>query len=159
MPCERCAQTPGFHSFELLSDASGIKTFYCYPAHNTKSVRTREDMLNFASHFPEEGSWSLLFHANGYGLSSMMPLSLAIELGKIVQEKHLIRLQRIFIVEGGWFFSFVIRCVLPFLRREMRSKFVLLSGSLLEVCQELQAQGIPLSALGRLRENFGKVES
>lgn len=116
-------------------------------------------MLNFASHFPEKGQWSLLFHANGYGLSSMMPLPLAIELGKIVQEKHLNRLRSIFIVEGSWFFTFVIRCVLPFLRTEMRSKFVLLSGSLLEVCEYLQAQGIPLLALSRMREAFGKVES
>lgn len=159
MRCDRCRQTPGFHSFEQICDASGIKTFYCYPAHNRKSVRTREDMLNFARHFPEEGLWSLIFHANGYGLSSMMPVSLAIELGQIVQEKHLSRLTNIYIVEGGWFFTFVLRCVLPFLRPEMRSKFVLLSGSLLEVSTQLQLKGLPLSTLSRLRENFSKVES
>lgn len=159
MRCERCAQTPGFHSFDLLSDSSGVQTFYCFPAHNTTSVRTREDMLNFARHFPEKGEWRLLFHANGYGLSSMMPLPLAIELGKIVQENHLDRLQSIWIVEGGWFFTFVLRCVLPFLRTEMRSKFVLLSGSLLEVCEYLQANGLPLSALSKMREMFSKVES
>jgi hypothetical protein len=158
MRCKRCSETPGFHSFEHLCDVSGTHYFYCYPAHNTKSVRTREDMLNFARHFPEEGEWSLLFHAKGYGLASMMPLPLAIELGRIVQEKHLSRLRQIYIVEGTWFFTFVIRCVLPFLRHEMREKFVLLSGSLLEVCEQFQEKGLSLSCLSSLRANFCKVE-
>lgn len=112
--------------------------------------------MNFVSHFPTKGQWSLLFHANRYGLSSMMPLSLAIEMGRIVQETQMDRLSRIYIVQGGWFFTFVMRCVMPFLRPEMREKFVLVSGSLLEVTQTFLKKGLSLSDLLVLRANFGK---
>jgi len=158
MKCQRCLTQPGYHSFERLADLSGASLFYCYPAHNTKSVRTHEDMVNFARHFPEEGPWRLLFHANGYGLRQMMPLPLALELGRLVQEKHLGRLQKVYIVEGSWFFTFVVQSILPFLRKEMRQMFVLVSGSLLEVIAHLEAEGIPLSSLSGLRQRFGKVE-
>lgn len=156
MRCERCSQTPGFHSFDHLRDISGLSYYYCFPAHNKDSVKTREDMWNFASHFPETGRWSLLFHANRYGLSSMMPLHIAIELGRLVQETQMDRLEKIYIIQGSWFFSFVMRCVMPFLRPEMREKFVLLSGSLLEVCQVFLRQGLKLSDLLVLRARFGK---
>ncbi len=159
MKCQRCLNQPGYHSFERLADLSGSSLFYCYPAHNTKSVRTREDMLNFASHFPEGGSWRLLFHANGYGFRDLMPLPLALELGRLVQEKHLGRLQKVYIVEGTWFFTVLLQCILPFLRKDMRKIFVLVSGSLLEVMTQLEAEGIPLSCLSELRQRFGKVES
>lgn len=159
MKCQRCGTQPGYHSFEHLADLSATSLFYCYPAHNTKSVRTHEDMLNFASHFPDEGSWRLLFHANGYGLKQLMPLPIALELGRLVQEKHLGRLEKVYIMEGSWFFTFLLQCILPFLRKEMRQIFVLLSGSLLEVMSQLEAEGIPLSCLSELRQRFGKVES
>lgn len=87
-----------------------------------------------------------------------MPLPLALELGRLVQEKHLGRLQRIYIVEGSWFFTFVLQSILPFLRKEMRQMFVLVSGSVLEVMAHLEGEGIPLSSLSGLRQRFGKVE-
>lgn len=158
MDCARCADWPGYHSFEKLADRYGIHYFYCFPAHNRQSVKTREDMLNFASHFPKEGRWSLIFHANGYSLSNMMPLSVALELGQIVQDQHLHRLRHIYIVEGSWFMRFLIAAILPFLRAEMRSKFILVSGSLLEVIARLREEGLTLSDLTLLRSNFGKFE-
>jgi hypothetical protein len=158
MNCARCSTWPGYHSFEPIADRYGIQYFYCYPAHNRQSVKTRDDMLQFASHFPTEGRWSLVFHANGYGVSNLMPLSVALELGKIVQEKHLHRLRHIYIVEGHWFMKFLLSAILPFLRAEMRSKFVLVSGSLLEVLARLREEGLTLSDLALLRRNFGKFE-
>lgn len=152
--CERCAHQPGFHSFEKITDVSGQQYFYCFPAHNKESVRTHEDMLNFASHFPSEGTWSLLFHMRGYTLSHMMPLPLAIELGRIVQDKHLNRLQRIFVIEGHWFMKFVLTCILPFLRSEMKQKFVFVSGSPLEVFATLREYGLSLKDLVCLRDKF-----
>jgi len=47
---------------------------------------------------------------------------------------------------------------LPFLRAEMRNKFVLVSGSLLEVLARLREEGLTLSDLALLRSNFGKFE-
>ena len=155
MKCERCKKNPGFHSFEFLADVSGTQFFYCFPAHNKESVKTREDMLNFLRHFPTQEKWCLLFHANGYGLPHMMPLSIALEMGKLVQENHLDKLQTIYIIQGHWFMHFVMTCILPFLRKEMRDKFVLLNGSVLEVVSELRAKGLTLQELEPLRNRFG----
>lgn len=154
MKCQRCIESPGFHSFEQIADISGQKVFYCFPAHNKKSVQTREDMLNFVSHFPETGSWSFLFHAKGYTLAHVMPLSVALEMGKIVEQQHIERLQKIYIVQGSWFMKFVVTWVLPVLRKEMRQKFVVIDGPLLEVITELQKDGVPISSLQGLRERF-----
>jgi hypothetical protein len=155
MSCLRCQQTPGFHSFEELAEISGIHYFYCFPAHNKQSVRTREDMVNFVSHFPTDRPWALVFHANGYGVQHLMPLSLALEMGRIVQEKHTTTLQKIYVVEGHWFFQFVLNCILPFLKSEMREKFVLVNGSLLEVIAQLRDVGLTLKQLEPLRSQFG----
>jgi len=156
MKCKRCLETPGFHSFEKISDLSGIQYFYCFPAHNKKSVQNHEDMLNFVSHFPEEGKWSFLFHAKGYTFSHLMPLSVALEMGKLVEKNHLESLQKIYIVQGSWFMNFIVLCILPILRKEMRSKFVLVDGNLLEVMNKLQKEGLSLSSLQSLRNHFGE---
>jgi hypothetical protein len=112
-------------------------------------------MLNFVSHFPVNRQWSLLFHARGYGISHMMPLSVALEMGKLVQQDHFERLQRVYIVQGSWFMEFLLRCIFPFLRKEMREKFVLINGSLLEVMTSLNANGLSYQALEELRSRFG----
>jgi hypothetical protein len=155
MPCERCKLEPNYHSFQLLADISGIHYFYCFPAHNKQSVRTREDMLNFVSHFPSDKPWSLVFHANGYGLATMMPISIALEMGKIVQENHRDTLQKVFVIEGSWFFQFLLKCIFPFLSLQMREKFVLVNGSLLEVITELRGLGFTIQQLEPLRSRFG----
>jgi hypothetical protein len=147
-------ESPGFHSFDKIADISGIQYFYCFPAHNKKSVQTQEDMLNFVSHFPEIGNWSFVFHAKGYTFSHLMPLSVALEMGKLVERNHLEGLQKIYIVQGTWFMRFVVICILPFLQKEMRSKFVLLDGPLLEVITSLRKEGIPLANLQTLRNRF-----
>lgn len=155
MSCLRCQQTPGFHSFDELAEISGIHYFYCFPAHNRQSVRTREDMLNFVSHFPTDRRWSLIFHANGYGIQHLMPLSLALEMGRIVQEKHMTTLQTIYVVEGNWLFQFLLTWIVPFLKSEMREKFVHVKGSLLEVIAQFRDVGLTLKQLETLRSQFG----
>ena len=155
MQCPQCKTQPNYHSFEWLADLSGTHYFYCFPAHNKQSVRTREDMLNFVSHFPQDRHWSLLFHANGYGMTTMMPLSLALEMGRIVQDNHKETLQKIFVVEGSWFFQFLLKCVFPFVSSEMREKFVLVNGSLLEVIAQLRQTGLTIQHLEPLRSRFG----
>ena len=154
MQCQRCKVTPGFHSFDPIADISGNQYFYCFPAHNKESVRTREDMLNFVSHFPSEGKWSLLFHAQGYGIQHMMPLSVALEMGRLVQENHAERLQTIYIVQGHWFMQFLLTCIFPFLRKDMRDKFVLVNGSLLEIVTLFRSKGLTLHHLESLRNHF-----
>lgn len=153
MECQRCKETPGFHSFQRLAEIKTIHYFYCFPAHNKQSVRTHEDMLNFVSHFPQDMPWSLIFHANGYTLSSMMPMTLALEMGKIIQQNK--GLQKIYIVEGHWFFQFLLKCIFPFLEKSMREKFVLVNGSLLEVVARFREVGLTLPHLEPLRTRFG----
>ena len=155
MTCLRCKETPGFHSFEMIADVSGTHFFYCFPAHNKESVKNREDMLQFVNHFPTQGKWSLVFHANGYGFSSMMPISVALEMGRIVQEKHLQSLQKIYIVEGSWFMNFLFSCILPFLQKEMKEKFVLVDGSIFDIVSLFQKEGLTLQELEPLRSRFG----
>jgi hypothetical protein len=158
MSCDSCKKTPGYHSFEFIGTVAETQTFYCFPANNTASVRTREDMLEFVNHFPTEGPWNLLFHARGYTMSHMMPLFLAIEMAKIVQRDHAKNLRKIFVVEGGWFFRFLILCIFPFLSESMREKFVLVNGSLLESLMRLQEEGFSLAQLQPLRDNTAKIE-
>jgi hypothetical protein len=152
MECQRCKATPGFHSFQHLTTISDIHYFYCFPAHNKASVKTQEDMLNFLCHFPQDKTWSLVFHANGYGMSHMMPLSVAIEMAKRVQQTK--TLQKIYIVQGHWFFQFLLRCIFPFLQSEMREKFVVVNGSLLEVVAQFRDLGLSLQHLEPLRSHF-----
>ena len=158
MNCERCRETPGFHSFEDLGEARGSQLFYCFPAQNITSVRTHDDMLQFVSHFPTDRPWSLLFHVRGYTMSHMMPLPLAIEMARILQRDHLKTLQKIYVIEGDWFMRFVFVCIFPFLSHPIREKFVLLNGSLLEVVTRLREEGMSLSQLQVLRDHFGKIE-
>lgn len=153
MECQRCKSTPGFHSFQHIADISGIHYFYCFPAHNKESVRTHEDMIQFVSHFPQDEPWCFLFHANGYGIQHMMPLSVALDMGRLVQQNK--ALQKVYIIEGHWFFQFLLRCIFPFLRKEMRDKFVLLNGSLLEVVANLRGVGLTVRDLEPLRSRFG----
>ncbi len=151
MNCKRCQETPGFHSFTLIAQKSDIHFFYCYPAHNKQSVRTREDMLNFVSHFPTDIKWSLLFHAKDYGMSHMMPISVALEMGKLIQQNR--SLQKIFILDGHWFMTFLLRCIFPFLEKEMREKCILIEGSILEVTARLREEGLSVHDLQMLRNN------
>jgi hypothetical protein len=155
MNCSRCKEQPGFHSFEQIADVSGIQYFYCFPAHNKDSVKNREDMLNFVSHFPTEGTWSLIFHANGYGLSNMMPLTVALEMGKRVQERHRKNLMKIYIVEGSWFMNFLLTCILPFLQKDMKEKFILVPGTVLDVASFFRKEGLTLKELEKMRNNYG----
>lgn len=158
MKCERCNETPGFHSFESVGEVGGTQLFYCFPAQNAKSVRTKDDMLQFVSHFPTENPWSLIFHVRGYTMSHMMPLSLAIEMATILQRDHAQTLQKIYVVEGDWFMRFLFVCIFPLLSSRVREKFVVLNGSLLEVVTQLRGEGISLSQLQRVRDHFGKIE-
>ncbi len=111
-------------------------------------------MLNFVSHFPSSGDWSLVFHARGYGFQHMMPLSVALEMGSIVQQKHLKTLQKIYIVQGHWFMQFLLTCIFPCLQKEMRDKFVLVNGSVLEIVTFFRTQGLTLHQLDSLRNHF-----
>jgi hypothetical protein len=115
-------------------------------------------MRNFVAHFPRDKPWSLLFHAHGYGLSSMMPIRVAIAMGKLVQENYSQTLQTIYIVQGSWFMNFLCRCIFPFLTKQTRDKFILIEGSLLEVVSRLREEGLSLSDLKQIRDNFGKIE-
>jgi hypothetical protein len=112
-------------------------------------------MRNFVSHFPTDRRWSLVFHANGYGIQHLMPISVALEMGALVQDNYKMTLQKIYVVEGHWFFQFVLKCILPFLKSEMRDKFVLVNGSLLEVIAQLRDVGLTLKQLEPLRSQFG----
>jgi hypothetical protein len=84
-----------------------------------------------------------------------MPLSVALDMGRLVQQNHKNTLQKILIVEGHWFFQFLLTCILPFLNAEMRNKFVLVNGSLLEVTAQLRELGLTLRQLEPLRSHFG----
>lgn len=154
MTCKKCQKNPGFHSFIAVGD----QLFYCFPANNTESVKTQEDMLQFVSHFPQTTQWSLVFHARGYTLSHLMPLPIALEMAKIIQKDHGSTLQKVYIVEGAWFMRFLFFCIFPFLSQTMRDKFVLLNGSVLEIMMKLQEDGIPCSSLQLLRGYFEKIE-
>ncbi len=154
MKCTNCKRYPGFHSFDYICDISGIQIFYCFPVHNKESVKTREDMLNFVSHFPTDKPWSVLFHTNGYGMAQMMSIPLAIEMGNLTQANKF--LQKIYVIEGTWFMNFLLRGVLPFLSKEMKDKFMLLEGSLLEVVGELKREGFSLQELKPMLKHFGK---
>ncbi len=87
-------------------------------------------------------------------MSHMMPLTVALELGRIVQEKHLQRLQKVYVIEGSWFMNFVLTCILPFLLSEMKQKFVLVSGSQLEILAFLRNEGLLYQQLHCLRDKF-----
>jgi hypothetical protein len=154
MKCANCKEYPHFHSFDPMCTLSGTEIFYCFPAHNKRSVQTREDMLNFISHFPQDRKWSVVFHANGYGMAHMMPIPIAIEMGHLCQENP--HLQKVYIVEGSWFMTFLIRCILPFLNKEMKDKFVLMDGSLLEVVTKFKEEGFALQDLKPMLKLFGK---
>jgi hypothetical protein len=88
-------------------------------------------------------------------MTSMMSLSLALEMGRIVQDNHKETLQKIFVVEGSWFFQFLLKCIFPFVSSEMREKFVLVNGSLLEVIAQLRQTGLTIQHLEPLRSRFG----
>jgi hypothetical protein len=88
----------------------------------------------------------------------MMPLSVAIEMAKIVQREYAKSLTKIFIVEGDWFFRFLMLCIFPFLSQSMREKFVLINGSLLETMMRLEEEGLSLAQLQPLRDNYAKIE-
>jgi CRAL/TRIO domain len=154
MKCANCNEVPHFHSFDSMCKIDGTEIFYCFPAHNKRSVQSREDMLNFISHFPQDRKWSVLFHANGYGMQHMMPIPTAIEMGKLTQENPF--LQKVYIVEGSWFMTFLLRCIFPFLGKHITEKFVLLEGSLLEVVTQLKEEGFALQDLKPMLKHFGK---
>lgn len=155
MACKRCQEVPNFHSFDYIAEIQGIHYYYCFPAANKQSVRTHEDMLNFIAHFPTDKPWSLLFHSNGYGVQHLMPISVAIEMGKITQEKHRETLQKIYVVEGSVLFQFVLKYILPYCSPELTKKFTLVNGSLLEVITELRKTGLSIKDLHTLRTRFG----
>jgi hypothetical protein len=154
MKCKRCKQTPKFHSFDYLKTIGDIDYYYCFPADNKESVQTSEDMQNFCSHFPTDRKWSVVFHLNGYGLANLMPLPVALEMGKLVQDKHLHTLQKVYIVQGSWFMQFIMTCILPFLQTDIREKFVVLNGSFLEVMMALKEKGLAFQDMKDLRNNF-----
>lgn len=155
MKCKRCQVTPHFHSFDYIKTIGDIDYYYCFPAHNKESVQTREDMHNFCSHFPTDRKWSVVFHLNGYGLANLMPLPVAVEMGKLVDTKHQNTLQKVYIVQGSWFMQFLMTCILPYVRKDLCEKMVLINGSLLEVMTSLKDQGLQFSEIKMLRNNFG----
>lgn len=157
MPCPKCKVNPGFHSFDYLTDISGIRYFYSYPAHNKESVRTREDMLNYVMHLPRDRKWSLLFHMNGYGFSNMMPVPVAFELSQIILKEFKDNLQKVYILEGQWFMNFLY-LTFPFLGKEIQEKFISIEGSQLEVITELRKTGLSFGHLEKLHKHFGKFE-
>jgi hypothetical protein len=82
----------------------------------------------------------------------LMPFSVAIEMGKLVQQNK--ELQNIYIIDGHWLFQFLMRCIFPFLENSLRKKFVLMNGSLLEVIAELREVGLTIRDLEPLRTHF-----
>ena len=154
MQCQKCKIKPGFHSFDYLTDISGVQFYYSFPAHNTDSINTREDMLNYVGHLPRNRKWSLLFHMHGYGVSKMMPIPVAYELIQIILRDFTDSLEKIYIIEGKWFMN-LLYLAFPFLSHEIREKFVLLEGSKLEVITELRKLGLNMKHLDPLRRQFG----
>lgn len=155
MQCPKCKASPGFHSFDYITDISGVRYFYSYPAHNKESVNTREDMLNYVMHLPRDKKWSLIFHMNNYGFSSMMPVPVAFELSQIILRDFKQVLQKVYIVEGQWFMNFLY-LTFPFLGKEIREKFVCIEGSQLEVIEQLRKTGLSFKQLEALHKHFGK---
>ncbi len=157
MQCTKCKIKPGFHSFDYITDISGVRYFYSFPAQNKESVRTREDMLNYVSHLPTDRKWSLLFHMSGYGFSHMMPVHVAYEMVQIILKNYKDNLHKIYIIEGQWFMNFLY-LTFPFLSKEIREKFVSVEGSQLEIIGELRKTGLSYKQLEPLHKNFGKIE-
>lgn len=112
-----------------------------------------EDMNEFLKHFPVDTPWILVMNCNGYSLSHMMPLSIAIRLGQELQARAAEQLQAIYIVKGSWLVRFLTFCIFPFLSKDLQRKFLAVSSdSFLELSHALEQKGVPSALLMPWRE-------
>lgn len=156
MPCSICITQPDAHSFLSLGKTPlGVTVLYTCPAKAKHFVNNHTFLSFFEQHLEDvEGKpWVWVFDCQQMGMKHMTSLEVTRGMIDILQKKHAQNLQGLYIVHETSFFRSLFSMVLPFLKKETRTRIGILSSNTFESLVELEKRGIPMSMLSVLRES------
>lgn len=145
MPCSKCKDAPGSHSFHHLGQTKeGYEIIYTCPAKTTKFDGSDP---NFVLYFDEhlraiQGKpWIWVFDCQGYKSEHMLSMHNLRSLVTYLYEKHDSLLQGSLVIHAGWAFSQMMQLVKPFLKKETRKKIRVLPDNPLDMLVQFEGLG------------------
>lgn len=128
MPCLRCQETPGFHSFRNLGKTKdGLTIFYSKPSLNVEKTLTESTVANLLSHMEDAsslGPWVYIFDAQGLDKMEMPNVTLMRKFHKSVQDKFGDTMKHVYIINKNWAFELVFNLLRPFMSAKNKDKYM-----------------------------------
>jgi len=145
MPCPRCKETPGFHSFTPFGTINSIKIFYTSPnkSQDTNSDGTR--LENLKIHMLEDTGgkpWIWFFDCSHISLTAASDIKSNIDL--ITFLSHNKNLKKIYVLQPDLLFRAALTTVKGLINHPLLSEIHYIEGSPLELMVSLNKLGFDI---------------
>ena len=121
--CPICAEDPTSHSLKKIHETDEFVYYYTCPAKASKF----SDRVGILAHYDGELSskgdkkWVWIFDSAKFGMRHAMEIQLAIDMAKLINNKHGHNLEKICIINPTKFTSVTVGIVWPFIGAKLRS--------------------------------------
>ena len=143
MPCQKCVDKPGYHSFIHFGDLSGTKMFYTALAKTEDYNRDGTKLANISIHIDENtagGPWIWLFDCSNMGFHNYTDVSFNISLLKLLAKNPTI--QGVWVVHPNTWIRGVHSFFSMFSRAPLLDRFSYFEGSGAELMNDFLSRGL-----------------
>jgi len=141
--CDLCRVNPNTHSFDAITEVSGVHIFYTSFQHlldysNFETVRIHiESELARVSGKP----WAWIIDCKYFESKHVFQLRFAISIIRYLRRTHPETLANMYLLNGGFLLTTALKSLSPFIDQTFYNTIVMLGGTRLELFSKFQARG------------------
>ena len=141
--CDLCRMNPNTHSFDSITEISGIHVFYTsfrnlLDYSNFTNVRNHiEGELALHAHRP----WAWIIDCKYLESKHMFQLNFAILIVKYLRRTHTQSLVNIYLLNGGLLMGGALKALSPFIDKTFYNSILLFHGTRLDLLRQFQGKG------------------
>jgi hypothetical protein len=130
--CPICAEDPTSHSLKKIHETDELVYYYTCPAKASKFSDRAGILAHYDGELSSKGNkkWVWIFDSAKFGMRHAMEIQLAIDMAKLINNKHGHTLEKIFIINPTKFTSLIVSVVWPFIGAKLRSSLQFSATSL-----------------------------
>ena len=151
MPCQKCLNSPGFHSFSNIGKFNNIDVFYTSVSKGQDNTTDGSKIKNIKLHFEEDPAgkeWIWVLDCSNMGTSHYTDLAFNIELTKTILTNK--KINNIWMIrQNAWIKSIHALCM-TVTGAEHFNKFTYFDGSNIELFLKFKEMGLNNSLISKI---------
>ena len=154
--CDLCKVNPLSHSFDYLTEVSGVHVFYTSFQHvldysNFTTVRNHMDQ-SLSQH--STNKWIWIVDAKHLASKHMSQMSVSISMIKHLRTVYKETLVNMYLLNSGFLIKAAFKTLMPFINQTFYNSIILLQGTRLELLVKFQARGWTVRELEPLMDRL-----